>query len=128
LDRYCECQHLVVSLSGDPYGFVDRVLEQQGRRRRIAATVPNFMLALAIVAETEMIAALPRRFAAMHAPRFGVIVQEAPLPLARFRLNAVVSKVAMMDVGIAWLLGVLTTIQEAPTKQRKRPPLRKRRT
>ena len=88
LDRYCEMQHLVVSHTGDPYGFVDEVLAEQGRSRRIALTVPNFMFALAVVAETDLIAALPRRFAAMHAPRFGVVTVEAPLPLGRFRLNA----------------------------------------
>lgn len=64
-----------------------------GRPLRIALTVPNFMLALAIVADSDMIAAVPRQLAAMHASRFGVIVQEAPLTLDGFRLNAVVPKV-----------------------------------
>jgi DNA-binding transcriptional LysR family regulator len=41
LERYCEMQHLVVSLTGDPYGFVDTELEKLGRSRRIALTVPN---------------------------------------------------------------------------------------
>ena len=50
------------------------------------------MFALAVIAETDLISALPRRFAAMHAPRFGVVGLEAPLPLGRFRLNAVAPK------------------------------------
>ena len=82
LDRYCEMQHLVVSHAGDAHGFVDEILAGQGQSRRIALTVPNFMFALAVVAETDLISALPRRFAAMHAPRFGVVTVEAPLPLA----------------------------------------------
>ena len=65
-------QHLVVSLTGDPYGFVDDVLAKQGRSRRVALTVPNFMFALAVVAETDLLAALPKSFAALHAPRFDV--------------------------------------------------------
>ena len=103
LDRYCAMRHLVVSLTGDPFGFVDRVLAEQGRARRIALTVPNFMFALAVVAETDLITALPRRFAALHARRFGVVRREAPLPLGRFRLTAVAPQVAMMDAGLAWL-------------------------
>ena len=103
LDRYCEMQHLVVSLTGDAHGFVDRVLGEQGRTRRVALTVPNFMFALALVAETDLITALPRRFAARHARRFGVVRREAPLPLGRFRLTAIAPKVAMMDAGLAWL-------------------------
>ena len=60
LARYCELQHLVVSLTGDAHGFVDTLLAKQGRTRRVAATVPNFMLALAVIAETDLISALPR--------------------------------------------------------------------
>ena len=114
LDRYCEMQHLVVSHAGDAHGFVDEVLARQGRSRRIALTVPNFMFALAVVAETDLITALPRRFAAMHAPRFGVVTVEAPLPLGRFRLNAIAPKAAMMDAGLAWFFNVLAGAEPAP--------------
>ncbi len=74
LERYCEMQHLVVSHSGDPHGFVDEALAKRGRKRRTALTVPNFMLAAATVAETDLLTALPRRFAAMNAARFGILV------------------------------------------------------
>jgi len=107
LDNYCDWQHLVVSLGGDPHGFVDQVLAEQGKARRIALTVPNFMLALALVAETDLIAAVPRQFAQMHAARFEIRIVEVPLPLRSFPLNAVVPKAALMDQGIAWLFETL---------------------
>jgi DNA-binding transcriptional LysR family regulator len=114
LDRYCEMQHLVVSHAGDAHGFVDEILARQGLSRRIALTVPNFMFAIAVVAETDLIAALPRRFAAMHAPRFSVVTVEAPLPLGRFRLNAIAPKAAMMDAGLAWFFNVLAGAETEP--------------
>jgi|SRR5215211_6672712 len=126
LDRYCEMHHLVVSLTGDAYGFVDRVLAERGRSRRIALTVPNFMFALAVTAETDLISALPRRFAAMHAARFGVVGLEAPLPLDRFRLNAVAPKSAMMDVGLAWLFDMLGKAQPPAPRRHARSSSRKR--
>ena len=52
LKRFCDMQHLVVSHTGDPYGFVDNALASRGLTRRIGLTVPNFMLALATIAET----------------------------------------------------------------------------
>jgi DNA-binding transcriptional LysR family regulator len=107
LARYCDAQHLVVSLTGDSHGFVDDVLREQGLSRRVALTVPNFMFALAIVAQTELICALPRRFAAAHAARFGVVVADAPVVLGEFNLNVVVPEVAMMDAGLAWLVAHL---------------------
>lgn len=103
LDRYCEMQHLVVSFGGDPHGLVDDVLKTVGRSRRIALTVPNFMFALSVVAETDMVSAVPRAFAAMYGKRHGVISREPPLSLGVFSLNMVVPRASMMDAGISWL-------------------------
>jgi DNA-binding transcriptional LysR family regulator len=116
LSRYCEAEHLVVSLSGDPYGFIDRALELEGLRRRVALTVPNFMFALAVIADSNMIAALPRTFAAMHAHRFHVITKELPITIDKSNLNAVVPKAAMLDAGVAWLFELL--LRTAPKKRR----------
>jgi DNA-binding transcriptional LysR family regulator len=115
LDRYCGMQHLVVSHTGDAYGFVDRALAEQGRSRRIALTVPNFMFALAVIAETDLISALPRRFVAMHAARFGIVARNPPLPLERFRLTAVAPKAAMTGAGLTWLFDRLAeTVPPVP--------------
>lgn len=107
LDRYCALRHLVVSETSDAHGFADRVLAEQGRTRRVALTVPNFMFALGVLADTDLVSLLPRRFVLSHAHRFGVVAREAPLPLGRFRVNAVASKAALMDEGLAWLFALL---------------------
>lgn len=104
LSAYCASRHLVVSLTGDPHGFVDEVLAGNGLSRRVALTVPNFMFACAVLPETDLICALPRRFAARYADRFGIALQDPPLSLGRFRLNAFVPKAALADAGLAWLL------------------------
>ena len=111
LNRFCRMQHLLVSLTGDAHGFLDEALAKRGLSRRIALTVPNFMMALAIVAETDLIAALPGQFLAMHAARFGVVTTKAPVELRRDHIRAVASKAAMKDAGVAWLFGVLQDTQ-----------------
>lgn len=116
LEHYCEAQHVVVSHSGDPSGFVDDLLAREGRSRRVALTVPNFMFALAAAAGTDLVTAVPRRFAALHAARFGLATLESPLRLPPFRLHAVVPRAAMMDAALAWLWGML----EAPAATRRR--------
>jgi hypothetical protein len=100
-------RHLVVSLTGDSFGFVDQVLAGHGRARTVAVTVPNFMMALATIAETELITAVPRRFAAMHAGRYGLAIAEPPLTLPRFSIRLVASKAAMMDAGVNWMFETL---------------------
>jgi len=126
LEGYCAARHLVVSLDGDPRGFVDEALARQGRVRPVALTVPNFMLALAVLAETDLLSALPRRFVATHAARFGVVGMDAPLRLTRFRLNAVAPKAAMLDAGLAWLFAVLGGPQQQEPRRPVRAPARRK--
>ena len=125
LQRFCAMQHLVVPLSGDAHGFVDEFLAKQGYSRRIALTVPNFMFALTVITEINLISALPRKFVATHGGRFGVVSMEAPLPLDPSRVRAIAPKVALMDAGLAWLFGLIGKAQAAP-KRDKRSPRRKR--
>lgn len=104
LDRFCDALHMVVSATGEAHGFVDDALGSTGRTRRVALTVPSFMLALALVASTDLLCAVPRRFAATHAARLGAASVDAPLPLGSFGVSAIVSKAALLDAGVAWLL------------------------
>ncbi len=113
LDRYCAMRHLVVSLTGDTHGFVDDALARQGRERRVALSVPSFLMALSVIAETDLATALPRRFVAMHAARFGVAGTAPPLRLPRFRIRAIAPRVALMDAGVAWLFETMRGLFQA---------------
>jgi DNA-binding transcriptional LysR family regulator len=120
LDRYCAAKHVVVSMTGDPHGSVDVRLKKLGRSRRVAATVPNFLFALAVVAETDLLAAVPRN-AIGYARRFGVVLVEPPAPLApltRSLIQVVASRAALADPGVAWLFGVLTDCFAKPRRRR----------
>jgi Transcriptional regulator len=103
LDVFCRMDHLLVSLTGDPLGFIDELLSREGLSRRVVLTVPNFLFALSVVGETDLLAALPRQFVERHAERFGVASAPVPLPLERSRIQAVASKAALADAGVAWL-------------------------
>ena len=110
VERYCAEQHLVVSVSGDRYGFVDDILAERGLARDVRLTVPGFMLALAVLAETDLVAAIPRRFVRMHGEAMGVVGIEPPLALTRFRLHCVVPEVALADPGLAFLVDLLLRV------------------
>jgi DNA-binding transcriptional LysR family regulator len=117
LDQYCAMPHLLVSSTGDPHGQVDEALIRQGRSRRVALTVPSFMQALALLAQTDLLAALPRQLVAAQAPRFRLTSTEAPFPLRRYQICAVATRAAMMDAGVAWLFSLLAiTVNLADSK------------
>jgi DNA-binding transcriptional LysR family regulator len=119
LARYCAASHVMVSMTGDPHGNVDVELKKLGRKRRIAATVPNFLLALALVAESDLVAAVPRQ-AAAHARRLGVVLVDPPAPLAplsRSPISVLGTRAALEDAGVAWLFGIVSNCmrrQRAP--------------
>lgn len=121
LAAFCAARHLVVSAAGDPHGFVDAALAERGLSRRVTLTAPNFMLALAMLAETDLIAAVPRRFFDLHGARFKLACAKPPLPLPRFALTMAAPKPALQDAGLAWLLEILAAIgDDAATLRRAR--------
>ena len=105
--NYVAAPHLVVSTSGDPHGPLDILLAKRGFSRRVVLTVSNFMQALAIVAESDLVCALPRQFVAKHGPRYKVVTSEPPFPFLNSPIRAIVPRVAISDGGLAWVLDAI---------------------
>jgi hypothetical protein len=96
-----------------------------GLTRQVVLTVPGFFFALAVLAESDLLAALPRRFVAMHGRRFGVAARESPLRLSGSRLHAVATEAGMMDAGLAWLMELMASLgEEAAPRSSARGPAR----
>lgn len=107
---FCAAQHLLVSLIGDPVGFIDETLAKRGRQRRIALTVPSFAMAVMQLANTDLLSVLPRRLVAQNAKRLGLVAVELPFKRRSDPIHAVVTKAAVMDAGIRWLMALLTEL------------------
>ena len=109
---YAAAPHLLVSVSGDALGMVDQLLAKRKLTRRVALTVSNFMQALALLEESDLVAALPRHFVAKHAPSYKVTSFEPPLELMSSPVFAVAPQVATRDGGLRWLLTMLEAAGE----------------
>jgi DNA-binding transcriptional LysR family regulator len=110
LRRYCELRHVLVSQSGNSYGNVDEALAQHGLSRRVALTVPSFMMALVVLAETDLLGTLPRPLVSRHAGRFGLTTVELKMLRRSDPVRAIATRAAMMDAGIAWFVELLKEI------------------
>ena len=84
--------------------------------RRVALVVSNIMLALATIAETDLVAALPRPMLRMHAARYRLTSMAPPLQLDRFQIRAIAPKAALMDGGLVWFLDMLENLSHNETK------------
>ena len=63
-DSYCELKHVLVSAVGGFRGFIDDHLEQIGRSRFVAISVPQYNVVPTLLSHTDLVCTLPQRFLA----------------------------------------------------------------
>ncbi|MGX9936680.1 LysR family transcriptional regulator [Advenella kashmirensis] len=88
MKNYLALQHVLVSPEGELYGIVDQALAQQGKKRKLALTLPQMFAVPTIVAQTRMTATLMRRVA-LHSPvgrRLALFPPPVALPDVVFHL------------------------------------------
>lgn len=86
IDRYLSLRHLQVSTKGNPHGYVDAVLAEQGLKRNVAVTVGHFLMAPLLVERSDLIATEPRRlFDPLDAP-LPLRLFKPPVAIPRFRV------------------------------------------
>jgi DNA-binding transcriptional LysR family regulator len=127
LVAYLTAQHILVSAIGDALGVMDAKLAEKGHSRRVALTVPHFMMALAQLAESDLIATLPLHLVERHAARFDLVTHPVPIPWTPDPVRVVASQAAMADAGIAWLFETMASCIRSATHSRKVEGQRRRR-
>lgn len=132
LDKFIELPHIQIAPRGKPGGYVDDVLEAQGRRRVVARAVPYFMTALQWAAQTDYILTLSERLAQRWAPSLGLDIFEPPVALRPYALSLVWHPRFDGDPGHGLLREVLVAAaqqaagdhHEAPRRRLDRPKKR----
>jgi DNA-binding transcriptional LysR family regulator len=105
---YAKLDHVQVSVGGD---FRSLELEQPGEAgiaRRTVAAVPRFLIAFAVVAQSDAVCIVPQRLARAHQASFGLSVHELPFKLEPIRIVAVHR--AHTDAGTLWLRKLLESV------------------
>lgn len=87
LDDYVRYQHILVSPTGRPGGFVDDMLSIEGRRREVVLTTPYFLLVSHLLSERPLIATLPRRYAEKCAGLARLVVSPLPFKTPSFDIS-----------------------------------------
>src|SRR5690606_34178228 len=103
LDAYCAAHHLLVSVSGRPYGHVDETLATLGRSRRTVPPVNEFLTAGIVVASSDLLTVRPRRFLASTGTTDKVAVRPLPMDLPRVGVEALWRRRRAQRSGHDWL-------------------------
>lgn len=79
LELYCQLQHGLYSPSGEKRTWMDTELSKIGKHRQIVVSTSTFHSLAKIVAETDVIATVPRLTAVEFAKQYGLQVYQHPL-------------------------------------------------
>jgi DNA-binding transcriptional LysR family regulator len=103
LKTFLEAPHVAVAaveFSADP---VDVWLQEVGSPRCVAVTVPHYIEALHLVAQTELIAVIPERLVRAYASVLHLAMKTVPLDVGTFDEYLLHSARTHADLGCIWL-------------------------
>jgi DNA-binding transcriptional LysR family regulator len=105
LDQFVDLQHVQVLPRNLPmYGMpIDAALAALGFVRRVALWHPSFQALPAIVANTDLVATLPRRLAMQAAQTLPIVVYDPPVPLPTVDFSLYWHARSHEDSGHKWL-------------------------
>lgn len=124
LRQYAALTHVLVAPGETESGVVDRALAQHGLRRRVALTVPHFLVAPFVVAATDHALTVSERVIASLRGTLPLAEVALPLELADYALTLVWAASAEHDEGHRWLRGAIARAAVGPSPPR---PQRRRR-
>ncbi|ARU56446.1 MAG: LysR family transcriptional regulator [Pseudomonadales bacterium] len=103
LERYLEADHLLVSLSGDPSGFVDEALSLIGKKRRVAMTVNHFASVPQMLLGTDLICVIANTVVAKAALAGELHITAPPVSFPPTQVAVGWHPRDDQDPGIIWL-------------------------
>lgn len=103
LDAYLQARHCQVSIGNSHPSTIDTLLAEMGQRRDIAATVPNFLLAPFIVAQSDYVSTLPSKLARYFADTLPVRLKPLPLEVTPFGPDLIWHRKTDNDPAHRWL-------------------------
>jgi DNA-binding transcriptional LysR family regulator len=112
LARYVGASHALISPLGKEGSQTDDALARLGLSRRVAVTVPHFLVAPHIVAQSDLVLTLPARVANMLARPLGLVTLEPPseLRLDGFTMSAVWHERTQADPAQRWTREVFAEV------------------
>lgn len=112
LERWIEAPHVLTAPQGGTRAIVDTLLEQQGRRRRVARTVTTFRAAARRLVDTDFVLTMPERPARLVADELGLTIRKVPLPIEPFTISLAWHRRHDADPAHRWLRSQLADIAE----------------
>lgn len=120
-ERFAAARHAFIAPRGRPGGIVDETLAKLGLSRRVSFTTSNFLVAPAVVADTDLVITLAARIATSFVGTLPLVLFEPPLALDGFRVAMFWHERRHADPAHRFLReAILRTAKALPEPQRPR--------
>lgn len=103
LEDFLQARHILVSPRGLPGGIIDDRLQGMGHARTVVLRTSHFTTALTTAASTDLVTALPERYARTWADRWKLYCFDLPIELPNFSIFMVFGVVRRTDLAHQWL-------------------------
>ncbi|MFO1335458.1 MAG: LysR family transcriptional regulator [Piscinibacter sp.] len=113
LAAFCAAEHVLVSFSGRPHGFVDQALAAQQLSRRVVLTVNQFFTAAQVVARSDLLTVLPERFLPLTGLEDRLVVRELPVEPGTVYADAIWHVRHDRSAAHQWLLAQFAEVSAA---------------
>jgi DNA-binding transcriptional LysR family regulator len=110
LARFEAEDHAVISSSGAAPTLLDREIERQGIKRRIALRIPSFLGAAFVIEHTDLLLTIPRRLGDVMQGRGSFRILPVPFPLPDYEVKQHWHQRFHHDEGNRWLRGVISRL------------------
>ncbi|VVQ14020.1 HTH-type transcriptional regulator SyrM 1 [Pseudomonas fluorescens] len=100
-EQFCGLEHVMVSREGGGFfGVTDRALADVGLMRKVVLSVPHFLMAMSVLASTDLVAMLPSRLVRGN-PALQVV--DAPLEVPGYEMAMFWGERSHRDPAHKWL-------------------------
>lgn len=103
LARFCSARHMLVSFSGQAFGFIDEALAALGRKRHVVLTVNQFFTAGRVVANSSLLTVLPRHFVRVTGFAEQLVLRPLPFEVSPVNVDALWHRRSQQHGAHVWL-------------------------
>lgn len=116
LHDYLEAHHALMRTPGAPPSVLEQALAKRGQARKVALSVPQFLLLPAVVAESDLVATVPEHVARAFAGPYRLAVWPLPVPMAELVLYQYWHQRYHADATNRWVRALVRELfaQDAP--------------
>jgi DNA-binding transcriptional LysR family regulator len=111
-EDYLACSHVLISPRGRQGSRIDTLLAEQGRARRIALMIPDFLLGPYVVAETALVLTAGQRLLRSFVDQLPVRVVALPFELPAFDVHLVWHARVHGDPAFVWFRDQLIAVHD----------------